>query len=187
MPRRESSSSKKPAAGSAISPASLTASALARFSLPTRRCTPRCRKSPPKSPRRRRKNEFFRRLLLGLPLLIQLGDGRSDGEAPGENRKVLEFFRNRVARRRFFRGNSGLEHFLRMLGQIIKDRPRCCDSFLPAELSVARNKQRVLIERRELPQRRAPSGNRGVERARIPPGKQQLRREIEGLTSSAHD
>src|SRR5215472_9483222 len=54
--------------------------------------------------------------LAGFPLCIQLGDGRTDGETPGKNRKILEFLGNRVAMLGLFGGNAGFKHFLSLAG-----------------------------------------------------------------------
>src|SRR5712691_3594867 len=86
-----------------------------------------------------------------FPFLVELGDSGADGEAPGENRKILEFFGDDVALDSFLGGDAGLVHFFRVLGEVVEDRARQGNAFLTAELAVAGNEESVFVERSELP------------------------------------
>src|SRR2546425_12154688 len=105
-----------------------------------------------------------------FPFLVELGDSGADGEAPGENRKILEFFGDDVPLDSFLGGDAGLVHFLRVLGEIVEDRARQRDAFLTAELAVAGNEQSVFVECSELPERRGAGGNGGGEGGPVPGG-----------------
>src|SRR2546427_7791884 len=122
-----------------------------------------------------------------FPFLVELGDGGADGKAPGENRKILEFFGDGVSLDSFLDGYAGLVHFLRVLGEVVEDRARQRNAFLTAELAVTGNEESVFVESSELAERRAPGGNGGVEGDRIPGVEEQVAGEDDVLVGDTGD
>src|SRR5437899_1785167 len=122
-----------------------------------------------------------------FPFLVELGDGGADGKAPGENRKILEFFGDGVSLDSFLDGYAGLVHFLRVLGEVVEDRARQRNAFLTAELAVTGNEESVFVESSEVAERSAPGGNRGGEGDRIPGGEEQVAGEDDVLVGDAGD
>src|ERR1700730_12579468 len=95
----------------------------------------------------------------GLPLLVEFCNRWTDGEAPSKNGEILELIRHNVALRGLLHGHPGLEHLLRLRGDIVEYFADVGDAFLAADLSVSGSEQGVLVECREFCQRCSPTGD----------------------------
>src|SRR5205807_9783889 len=80
-----------------------------------------------------------------VPIRVHLSNRRPNRKPPGEHGQLREFFGNHILMLSLFHGHSRLVQLHRLLLDVVKRRPEHRNRLLSAELSVARNEQRVLI------------------------------------------
>src|SRR6266481_3126799 len=97
--------------------------------------------------------------LAGAHFGIELGDGGGDAEAPGEDGVGFEFFGDDVLVGCVGDGNAGMVHFFCLHGEVVEDIAEVSDTFLAADVAVARDEESVFVPGGESLEGVAPAGH----------------------------
>lgn len=90
---------------------------------------------------------------------VELRDGASDAEAPGEDGEGFEFFRDDVLVGGVGEGNTGFVHFFSLQGEVVEKIAKALDPFLTADGAVAGDEEGLFVPGGESLESFAPAGH----------------------------
>src|SRR5258708_27235855 len=97
--------------------------------------------------------------LAGAQFGVELGDGAGDAEAPGEDGVGFEFFGDDILVGCVGDGNACMVHFFGLHGEVVEDIAEIPDTFLAADVAVARDEESVFVPGGESLEGVAPAGH----------------------------